>query len=125
MKAGVASRGSPTPRSMMSMPRAAAAAFACVSRTNGYVPCAASSGLTGGSAMEALEQLVAAHERCDLDALVAPVRIGRVPGTEIDRVDALEGQLGDRRPRLLGQDLDAPGLQRIHERVGDRHRARG
>ncbi len=108
MNAGVASRGSPTPRSMISIPRAAAAVLACVSRTNGYVPCASRSGLTFRSAIEAPQQLVAAHQRGHLDLLVASVGEGGFARAEVDRVDPREDELGDRRPRLLGRDLDAP-----------------
>src|SRR5215217_392279 len=114
MNAGVASRGSPTPRSMISIPRSAAA---CVRRTNGYVPCAARSGLTGSSGIEPLQQLVAGHERRDLDALVAAVRVGGIAGAEVHCVDAREDQLGDGRPRLLGEDLDAPLAEPLHEAV--------
>ena len=83
MNAGVASRGSPTPRSMISMPRAAAACLACVSRTKGYVPCASRSGFTRRSATEALEELVAAHEGGDVDLLVAPVAKAGSPGPRL------------------------------------------
>src|SRR5215218_8420699 len=123
MNAGVASRGSPTPRSMISIPRSAAACLACVRRTNGYVPCAARSGLTGSSAIEPLQQLVAADERRDLDALVAAVRVGGIAGPEVHGVDAREDQLGDGRPRLLGEDLGALLAELLHEGVVDRHRA--
>ena len=37
MNGGVSSRGSPTPKSMTSTPRAISSRFASVSRTNGYV----------------------------------------------------------------------------------------
>src|SRR5829696_6867759 len=121
MNAGVASRGSPTPRSMISMPRAAAACLAWVSRTNGYVPCASRSGFTRSSATQALQQLVAAHERGDVDLLVAPVRERGVAGPEVHGVDARADELGHRGPGLLRQHVGALRAQRVDERVRDRH----
>ena len=44
MNAGVSSRGSPIPKSMISTPAARSRARACSSRTNGYVPSPASTG---------------------------------------------------------------------------------
>ena len=48
------------------------------------------------------------HERRDLDLLVAAMRISRVPGAEVDRVDAVRREVGDVRPGLLGRDFRAP-----------------
>ncbi len=77
----------------------------------------------GSAACEALQGLVAADERVDRDLLVAPVRVLRVAGAEVHRVDAGGGELRDRRPGLLGLDGEvARRDEPLHEVVlrGDR-----
>src|SRR5581483_11933579 len=121
----VGSRGSPCPKSMISIPAAAASRLARSIRTKGYVPCADNTGETCTArtlaAQERAQGVVAALECRDLDALVASVRVACRAGAEVDGVQALRRELRDRRPRLLGLDLEPPDLaQPLHERRAGR-----
>ena len=133
----VGSRGSPWPKSRISIPASAASRFARSIRTNGYVPCAARTGETCTperyppcQTREAPERLERALELGDLDALVAAVRVPRRAGAEVDRVEPLAGELRDGRPGLLRLEREIAGLaEPLHERrVGRdvrRRRVRG
>src|SRR5688572_12482716 len=98
MNAGVSSRGSPMPKSMISTPAARSRTRACSSRTKGYV---ASPSRTGerrtlmpsrleapwkglASRAERLEHLEAAQQRADLDELLALVSLRGRARPEVD-----------------------------------------
>src|SRR5262245_39290240 len=69
---------------------------------------------------EPTERVEAALERSDLHALVAAVRVARRARAEVHGVDSALRELGDRRPRLLGLDLEPTGgAQPFDERVGE------
>ena len=59
---------------------------------------------TGGrpEAQERAKDRVASHQRVHLDAFVVTMSVLRVTGAEVDGVDAGQGELRDRCPRLLG-----------------------
>jgi GTP-binding protein HflX len=61
----------------------------------------------------------------DRDLLVLPVRVRRRSRAVVDRVDALLGELRDRRPRLLRGDLRHERAQALHERVREGGGSRG
>ena len=63
MNSGVGSIGSPIPKSISSMPRARAAAFASSSRTNGYVCSAASTGDSASRGTVAAKRSSASYVR--------------------------------------------------------------
>src|SRR6266571_4729053 len=117
----VGSRGSPWPKSTISIPTSTASRLARSSRTNGYVDCAARMGetctdrtLAGQKASKCLEGPV---ELGDLDPLVALMRVARRTRAEVDGVEAFRGELRDRRPGLLGQPLEAAGgLEAVQQR---------
>src|SRR5437899_1459664 len=99
MNAGVTSRGSPMPKSISSIPLAAASAFQSSRRANGYC---VSSLSTGERRMvrtlprkELLQGVVGALELADLYPLVDRVRVPRPTGAEIDRIQASGRKLGD------------------------------
>src|SRR3712207_488603 len=104
MKAGVSSRGSPMPKSMSGTPSAALRRLASVRRTKGYVVRPASVGLSligrlrpraAASSGELRQHLVGAHERGDLDLLLARVGEARLARAEVDRVHAGQRELRD------------------------------
>src|SRR5437870_658912 len=109
----VGSRGSPWPKSRISTPASAASRFARSMRTNGYVPCAERTGDT------CIRRKLAAHEHAkrserplelhDLDAFVPAMRVAGRARAEVDRVEALRGELGDGRPGLLRRDRECAG----------------
>src|SRR5438445_2233277 len=121
MNAGVTSRGSPMPKSISSIPLAAASAFQSSRRANGYC---ASSVSTGERRMprkrprkELLQGVVGPLELADLYPFVHCVRIPRSTGAEVDRIEAPGRKVGDVRPRLLRLHLEAAdGAQLLDER---------
>src|SRR6476659_7171561 len=121
MNAGVTSRGSPMPKSISSMPSAAASTFQSSRRAKGYC---ASSVSTGERRMrrtlpgkEPLQGVVGPFELTDLHPLVDRVRVARPAGAKVDRVESPGGEVGDVRPRLLRLHLEAAdGAQLLDER---------
>src|SRR5262245_15303192 len=95
----VGSRGSPIPKSTTSSPCERRSAAIWLSRTNGYVACALSVGestpLTLLAERERAESEVGALERCDLDELVAGVRVPRRARPEVDGSNATGREIGD------------------------------
>src|SRR3954471_5257989 len=114
MNGSVSSFGSPTPKSISSMPRARAAAFASSRRTNGYV-WSGDSGTALDPRHEPPQRVEAALERSDLDLLVDPVREPRRAGAEVDGDEAELRELRDGRPRLLRLDREPAELDQARE----------
>src|SRR5437867_10650405 len=99
---------------MSSIPRATALRFASTRRTNGYVDISARTGERGtATALDATrgephERVEGALELRDLDLLVRAVGELRRARPEVDRVEALRGELGHRGPGLLRTELERP-----------------
>src|SRR5436189_5418 len=116
MIGSVGSFGSPLPKSITATPSAESRRRASSSRTNGYVAMPARVGeIRTAIRSDRIEQerpqrLEAPLEVLDRHLLVPLVRVRRGAGAEVDGVDALLGELGHRRPRLLRRDLEAPEL---------------
>ena len=106
MNSGVSSRGSPMPKSIRSAPAASARRRASSRRTNGYVSRPARTGFSRTA--RSLQHRVGALQRGDLHVLVALVRLRRVAGAEVDRVEA--------RPRRTPPPASRPAWARARGR---------
>src|SRR5688572_14328554 len=64
-------------------------------------------------------------QRCHLDAFVVAMSVLRVPGTEVDGIDACGGELGDRSPGLLRPECEITRLEEPRDQgVADVDRSR-
>ena len=128
MNAGVGSRGSPTPKSITSMPRRRASARQSSSRANGYCARPARMGESCTVNATARNRWSAAKVRSSSAISTRSSTRVRVPGragAEVHRVEAAGGEIGDVRPRLLRLHLESAGrAQALDERRARARHAR-
>ena len=125
MNAGVGSRGSPTPKSITSIPRAARLGAPVVEPGERVLLELREErrelASADAPARKRLERVVGPLELGDLDPLVGRVGVARRAGAEVERVEPARGEVGDVRPGLLRLDREPAGLaQPLDERRAER-----